>query len=193
MPDAPSRQQSWWQTLPGILTAVAGIITASTGLIVALNNVGVFSSEPKSASPTPTPTVVLSASAPAKPTTSSVTNLPGPTEVDALEQRLKAANILISTGSAAEREKVRRYFDGPEAPYYLLAATCIQILGNQRLKKTGYLDMIDKHFSEMGDESIYVPVDGKLNFEKVKQAMVKAQRDYHSDQARTFEEIVESR
>lgn len=51
--------------------------------------------------------------------------------------------------------------------------------------------MIDKHFSTMGDESIYVPVDGKLNLEKVKAAMVKAQRDYHRDQAKTFEEIVE--
>ena len=53
--------------------------------------------------------------------------------------------------------------------------------------------MIDKHFSAMGDESIYVPVDGKLNVEKVKQAMVKAQREYHGDQARTFEEIIELR
>ena len=110
-----------------------------------------------------------------------------------MEQKLKAANILLSTGGADEREKVRGYFVGSDAPYRLLAVTCIQLLGNQRLKKTGYLDMIDKHFSTMGDESIYVPVDGKLNFEKVKQAMVKAQRDYHSDQARTFEEIVESR
>ena len=193
MSGEPPKSQSWWQTLPGILTAVAGFITASTGLIVALNNMGVFSHDSKSASPTPTPTVVLSANPTTKPAASSVSEVPGPTEVDAMEQRLKAANIQLSTGSAAEREKVRGYFDGPEAPYYLLAVTCIQILGNQRLKKIGHLDMIDKHFSTMGDESIYVPVDGKLNFEKVKQAMVKAQRDYHSDQARTFEEIVEPR
>ncbi|MDB6061638.1 MAG: hypothetical protein JWM78_1741 [Verrucomicrobiaceae bacterium] len=33
---------SWWQTLPGILTAAAGIITAVTGLIIALNQVGIF-------------------------------------------------------------------------------------------------------------------------------------------------------
>jgi hypothetical protein len=45
----------------------------------------------------------------------------------------------------------------------------------------------------MGDESIYVPVDGKLNLEKVKKAMVGAQKEFHGDQARTFEEIVESR
>lgn len=34
--------QSWWHTLPGILTATAGIITAITGLIIALNQVGYF-------------------------------------------------------------------------------------------------------------------------------------------------------
>ncbi len=187
MSGEPSKSQSWWQTLPGILTAVAAILTASTGLIVALNQAGVFSSGSKSASLTPTPTVALSASPAATPATNAVTS------VDELEQKLKDANIMLSTGDAAEREKVRGYFDGPEAPYYLLAVSCIQVMGDQRLKKTGYLDMIDKHFSGMGDESIYVPVDGKLNLEKVKQAMVAAQKEFHSDRARTFEEIVESR
>ena len=37
-----SNRQSWWQTLPGILTAVAGVLTAVTGLVVALNEAGVF-------------------------------------------------------------------------------------------------------------------------------------------------------
>lgn len=193
MSGEPPKSQSWWQTLPGILTAVAGIMTASTGLIVALNQAGVFSRESTSASLSPTPTVAMSAGAPAKRETVPDAEVSAATGVDELEQRLKAANIMLSTGGADEREKVRGYFDASDAPYRLLAVSCIQVMGNQRLKKTGYLDMIDKHFSEMGDESIYVPVDGTLNLEKVKQAMVKAQRDFHSDQARTFEDIVEPR
>jgi hypothetical protein len=168
-------------------------MTASTGLILALNQVGVFSRESTSASPTPTTAVVLSASQSAKPATAPGTEVSTAAGVDELEQRLKAANIMLSTGGADEREKVRGYFDASEAPYRLLAISCIQVMGNQRLKKTGYLDMIDKHFSAMGDESLYVPVDGKLNLEKVKQAMVKAQREYHGDLARIFEEIVELR
>lgn len=36
MEDRP-KEKSWWQTVPGVLTATAGIITAVTGLIVALN------------------------------------------------------------------------------------------------------------------------------------------------------------
>jgi hypothetical protein len=34
------KPQSWWQTLPGILTAMAGIITAIAGLVVALHQAG---------------------------------------------------------------------------------------------------------------------------------------------------------
>ncbi|MDX2043514.1 MAG: hypothetical protein SF097_20015 [Acidobacteriota bacterium] len=185
MAGEPPKSQSWWQTLPGILTAVAAIITASTGLIVALNNVGALSGESKPDSPTPT--VVLSAAAPATPATSAATGL------DAMEQMLNAANIQLSTGGPEEREKVRGYFDGPQAPYYLLAVSCLQILENQQLKKTGYLDMIDKHYSMLVGEGNYVSADGKLHLEKVKEAMVLAQRDYHGDQARTVEEIVESR
>ncbi len=192
MSGEPPKSQSWWQTLPGILTALAGIMTASTGLILALNQVGVFSRASTSASPTPTPVVVLSAS-PAKPATGPGTEVSAATGVDELEQKLKAANIMLSTGVPEERGKVRGYFDGPEAPYYLLAVSCIQILGNQRLKKTGYLDMIDKHFSEKADDSVYVPVNGKLNLERVKKAMVGAQKEFHGDQTRAFEEIVEPR
>jgi hypothetical protein len=35
-----SKTQSWWQTFPGMLTAVAALITALTGLLVALHQAG---------------------------------------------------------------------------------------------------------------------------------------------------------
>ncbi len=46
---APSRQ-SWWQTLPGILTGVAALITAVTGFIVAFNHTRSEPSSPSSKS-----------------------------------------------------------------------------------------------------------------------------------------------
>lgn len=180
----PPKSQSWWQTLPGILTAVAAILTASTGLIMALNQAGVFSRASSSASPTPTAVV--------SPSPSKL-EISAATEVDELEQSLKAANILFSTGGADEQEKVRGYLDSPEAPYRLLAVSCIQVMGTQRLKKTGYLDMIDKHYLKLVGEGGYVSANGKLNLDKVKEAMVAAQKDYHSDPAETFEEIVAPR
>ena len=36
------RPQSWWTTLPGVLTAASGVLTAVGGLLVALHTVGFF-------------------------------------------------------------------------------------------------------------------------------------------------------
>ena len=36
------KAQSWWATLPGILTAVAGLVTAVTALVAALHQVGLI-------------------------------------------------------------------------------------------------------------------------------------------------------
>jgi hypothetical protein len=36
------RPTPWWQTLPGLLTAIAAIMTAATGLVVALNQTGLL-------------------------------------------------------------------------------------------------------------------------------------------------------
>ncbi len=35
---------SFWQTVPGLLTALAGLLTAVTGLLVVLNQIGIFKS-----------------------------------------------------------------------------------------------------------------------------------------------------
>jgi hypothetical protein len=72
MAGEPPKPQSWWQTLPGILTAVAGIITAATGLIVALNQAGFFSPGEKKDSSTSTQTSISSAGKPDKPPTDVV-------------------------------------------------------------------------------------------------------------------------
>lgn len=40
--DTGQKPRVWWQTIPGILTAIAAIITAVTGLILALHQIGVF-------------------------------------------------------------------------------------------------------------------------------------------------------
>lgn len=37
-----AKTQSWWQTLPGVFTAIAGIITALAGLVAALYQAGLF-------------------------------------------------------------------------------------------------------------------------------------------------------
>lgn len=46
MSNADEQGKSWWQTLPGVIAAVAAAITALTGLIAAVGNAGWFKSEP---------------------------------------------------------------------------------------------------------------------------------------------------
>jgi len=46
-------KRSWWQTLPGILTAIAAIITAITGLILAFKQAGLFEPRPNEAGKEP--------------------------------------------------------------------------------------------------------------------------------------------
>jgi len=187
MSEGPPKPQSWWQTLPGILTAVAGIITAATGLIVALNQAGVLPSREKTVSSTPMSADIPSDSKAAKPPTDIVTI------VNELERKLKAVNIMISTGDSSDERRVRGYLTGPNPAYRLLAASCIQLMEDRRLKEIGYLDMIDDFYTKLVGEKNYVSADGKLNLEKVKEAMVKAQNEIHGVNATSFEQILESR
>jgi hypothetical protein len=57
--ESEKRPTSFWQTLPGILTAIAAILTAVTGLVVALHESGLFASTRA----TPDTTTVQAASA----------------------------------------------------------------------------------------------------------------------------------
>ncbi len=62
-PEPQPQNQPWWQTLPGMLTAIAGTLTAITGLVVALNQAGILkpSTQTQSSPSTPSPSVEASA------------------------------------------------------------------------------------------------------------------------------------
>lgn len=55
MDESPKPKSSWWQTLPGVLTAVAAAATAIAGLIGGLHQAGVLGRP--DVKPTPVPTV----------------------------------------------------------------------------------------------------------------------------------------
>jgi hypothetical protein len=84
-------KRPWWQTLPGVLTAIAGLVTAITGLVVALNQLGVgFGTE---AAPTAT------ASSVAEPPASSA----GPDATDVLETTAGAPYTVTFPGGTRAR------------------------------------------------------------------------------------------
>jgi hypothetical protein len=59
---AESKSSNWWQTMPGVLTAIAGMITAIAGLVAALHQTGLFSAP--QAEPAPS---IVTASPPDSP------------------------------------------------------------------------------------------------------------------------------
>jgi hypothetical protein len=70
MSDTQEPKSSWWQTLPGLLTALATVITAVTGLIVGLVQSHVFDSNRTASAASPPQAAQLSspaAAAPAEP------------------------------------------------------------------------------------------------------------------------------
>ena len=70
---------SWWQTVPGILTALAGVFTAAAGLLAALNQTGLFSIKEKSA-----PSSVVSSSDAVKRTQEAKPSAADPVKAESL-------------------------------------------------------------------------------------------------------------
>jgi hypothetical protein len=116
---------------------------------------------------------------------------PTPTVLQ-LESQLNAANVKLSTGDDDSVARVRSYFTGPRSAYHLLAVHCIQILRARRLKETGYLDMIDKWYTSLVGEKNYVTASGGLDLEKLKEAIVRANNEYHGQSATSFEQVIQS-
>lgn len=68
--DAESKSSNWWQTMPGVLTAIAGMITAIAGLVAALHQAGLFSASQAE----PAPSIVADSPTDSPSQTPSVAN-----------------------------------------------------------------------------------------------------------------------
>ena len=176
-PTAPPRRRFRWHRR---WTLGAAAVLAIVGLITILIQAGVFDRSAKKRTE-----VNARQIAPTSAPTSS------PPSVPELESQLKAANIKLSTGTEDDVARVRSYFTGPTSAYHLLATNCLQVLGNRRLRDTGYLDMIDKWYTSLVGEKHYVAEDGGLDHEKLKAAIVRANNEYYAQNATSLEQLVE--
>jgi hypothetical protein len=78
MAEQPKAPQSWWLTLPGILTGVGGVIVAITGLILALSQAGLFGDSDSATTPSSTAAAVASnPNAEPAPTSQFQSSVPG--------------------------------------------------------------------------------------------------------------------
>jgi hypothetical protein len=77
MGDREEPRDSWWKTMPGVLTAIAGVLTAATGLIVGLHQAGLLNGEAVKPAP-PQTEQQANAAAPASPAPAAPTASPTP-------------------------------------------------------------------------------------------------------------------
>jgi hypothetical protein len=171
--------KSWWQTLPGVLTALAAAITAITGLIVAvrpskppaetrppIENIGSATTAPAAtgASRTSGPSSTTQASTAA--TTERPLRLPSPSRVklahgdiliDLLRGRVESYNA--TTQSLALR--VRLTNNGPYPVNVWSASFRLVVDDVPRAPTNSLNEVVDGHAAKDGDVVFDVPSDTK--------------------------------
>jgi len=95
--DDKSGSATWWQTLPGVLTAVAGILTAVGGLILAFTNAGFFDRTSQKALPLQSETVKSSTIA-GDPSTTPNSSKAGPPDRTAANSLSLPADTEVRAG-----------------------------------------------------------------------------------------------
>lgn len=109
MADADNRQ-NFWQTIPGIITAIAGLTTAVGGVLGVLVNAGVIGGRHDGA---PAEEKRPAVERPVEPVTATT-----PASVEALESELRSANVVLSTGTDADVTRVRDYMMEADDKWY---------------------------------------------------------------------------
>ena len=183
------QSRSWWQTAPGIITAIAGLVTAAGGLLTILLQAGLIGPDTRFGSD-----AVTDARAPAaSPAGRASTAENSASALEELESRLESVNIQLSTGTADDRVRVRGYMSDPDSAYTLLAYGCLDILAGRRLKRPAHLDMIDKWYTVAVGPDRYLSDTGTVRRQELESAIVKATNEIHGTTASSLDEIVEAR
>ena len=174
--------RTWWQTAPGIITAITGLVTAVGGLLTILVQAGVIG-------PAKGPRTDADDAKPASVTQSAVAAREDASPAD-LEGGLERANIQLGVGGAAHIAEVRRYMRDPDGAYARLAQASLDVLGGRRLKRRGYLDMIDKWYTKAVGENRYLSEGGSIRRQELMDAMLNAANEIDGTQAASFDDIV---
>lgn len=211
-----SSEQSWWQTLPGILTAVAGCITAITALIAALNQAGVFKEEKAppivSSAPVATPdgnvpepntkkpavpTVVQTSTVKPQAAAQETGESQGSHRLGALDDKalldeLARANVRYSV---SERQMMSWLADD-DRTFFRVGRASARLLHGKRVRGNAPdLDVIKYHYLEAsglkGDAVL--PADARIDDAKLRQAIVTAFNEKNGTTARRIDGITDPR
>ncbi len=157
-------KSSWWQTVPGTLTALSGVFTAVAGLLVALNQTGFFVHKEKASSPSlasssgtlQEPEKALPAAAPA----TTATPLKTVDRTDSINPAVRnsAPHFLITFPSGTE---VTLSNHRAEGTYKILAAQ-VSRKSNGKLALKFSIRLTNQGRSDLGfwSDSFRLQVDG---------------------------------
>lgn len=179
-------------------TAISAIVVALIGGTVTIANV--LLSKPPSQSPTPSTSPSGSVTSPGSssssppsgsvtpPSSSSTpTSVPSPPQsAQRIAQDLEAINIDFSDPKAFD------HLSNPFSNYPQFATGCLKLLGEQRLKRKVYFDVIFWNYTEeLGGKINSDSPDGDINTNILKAAMIRAYNTRNGSNVLSFGDIVE--
>lgn len=202
-----SAEQSWWQTLPGVLTATAGVLSAITALVVALNQAGIFKthSDPVAApslatapgaAPNPSESRSMpttgSAKAPATRTAAAPHSqiLAAPSDKQLLAE-LKRANVGYSVSEAA----MLGWLADADGTFRRIGRAAAHALDGKRLRGSATdLDVIKYHYLALSgvDGGGILPVDVDIDDTRLHEAIVAAFNDKNGTSAKRLDAILDT-
>lgn len=174
MSDSNIGSKGWWQTLPGMLTAVAAIITALTGLMVALGGLGVFHTNPRPQKHAEMPSAqdassssgggASDAGAGHRANTAGTRNLPLPatTQVrsgSAVYKLLSLESAPYSQDKTSLRFSVRMINDGSAPSNFWSASFRLRVDDSLQTPINLLNELVDSNSSKDGTVEFVVPAD----------------------------------
>jgi len=209
--------QNWWQTLPGVITAITGLLTAVTALVVTLHQAGVFgkrdaidkketvSQEHPSGNAAQTPQPAPGEGgikAPAVPEAAAnvaaagVTPAPSPAaggyDPQAVLAALKAANI----GASVDEKQLLTWLADDDRTYRRIADNSLEILGDKCMNGLAPdIDVIKFRYLELlhRDGNALLPLGEHVNRPLLKQAILMASNEKNGGKLQRFERALAKR
>jgi hypothetical protein len=162
--------KGWWQTIPGMLTAVAGVISALTGFIVALHQIGVFGSDNKEQSR-------FEASMPQSP--DQVAGKPAHSTVNTLKLRNVGIDFSVPEADLA------KWLSNSDTPYPAISAALLDLLEGKRLRQPVYLDVIVWNY-EHGPGASSPRIVADVNVDRLRAAVIGSYNERYGEAIRDF-------
>ncbi|WP_341678675.1 hypothetical protein [Niveibacterium sp. SC-1] len=210
------KSQGWFQTLPGVISAVAGLIVAVGGLIAVLNQAGFFSKKATPAAPgavvrdvdSANATIEKHPTAAIKPATPASTTTGAPPAVEGappatrglsasatpeqIMQALEEANVSTSVGKA----QILDWLDNDDRTYRRVAYVTLDLLDGRRLPgKAPDIDVIKYYYLTLTqrDGGGLIPLGERLDRNVMRRAIVAAFNDKNGGQIRQFDRLIAAR